>query len=119
MFNSKSLIVLLLIGLVALSAVALAGGPQIGRAKFTINEPMVIGGTELKAGQYEVEWQTHSPEADVVFKAKGKVAAQAQGKLVGTEKKFDYNTVLSGKDSSGREALRELQVAGKKIKIVF
>jgi len=42
-----------------------------------------------------------------------------QGKIVETEKKFDYNSVLSGKDSTGREALRELQVAGKKIRIVF
>ena len=119
MFNSKSLMVLLLICLVALPAVALTGGPEIGKAKFTINETTFVGGNELKAGQYEVEWQTHSPEADVVFKAKGKVAAQVQGKIVETEKKFDYNSVLSGKDSTGREALRELQVAGKKIRIVF
>jgi hypothetical protein len=115
MFSVRNLLMVTVI-------VTLLAAPIIaasGKATYQVTRPMVVAGTELQPGEYEVKWQSKSPEADVTFKLNGKVVAKVQGKIETLERKTMYNTLVIGKDSSGREAIQGLLFGDKDIKVVF
>ncbi len=58
-------------------------------------------------------------EAAVEFIKQGQVAAKIQGKIVTTEKKYDYNSLVVGNDASGRQVLMALQFGEKNVRIVI
>ena len=118
MSKSKNLImfVALLVLLVAAPILATEGG----MAKFSVTRPLFVAGNEVKIGTYDVKWETSGQVTDVTFSAVGKaVVIKAQGKIEQVDKKFDYNSLVIGKDSAGREAIRQLQFRGGNIRIVF
>jgi hypothetical protein len=117
MLKSRNLMMLvtLLVFLAAVPTIALANGS----AKFTIPNTLFIAGNEVKPGEYDIKWESSSPEATVTFITKEKVVAKAQGKIVEGDKRFDFDTFLIGKDSAGRMTIKELQFSGKKFRIVF
>ncbi len=90
-----------------------------GSARFTISSPLFVAGNEVNPGQYEIKWEANSAEATVTFMLMEKVVVKVQGKIVEGDKKFNFDTFLTGKDSAGRAAIKEIQFGGKKIKIVF
>ena len=109
----------LLILLVAASAFALADNPVRGSAKVTLIDTSFLTGNEIKAGQYDVKWESSSPEVTVTFATKGMVVAKAQGKIVVVDKNYEFDTCRTLKDSSGRVVIKELHFSGKNIRIVF
>ena len=117
MLKKKILIMLmaLLILLVSVPTMALADS---GTAKFKVPRTLVIAGNEIKAGEYNVKWESNSPEAVVEFTVNGKVVLKVQGKIVEGGTKFDYNSLVVTKDSSGRGVISGLQFGGKKFTIV-
>jgi hypothetical protein len=118
MSNSKNLIMIvaLLVLLIAAPILATDGGS----AKFSVTRPLFVAGNEVKIGTYDVKWETSGQATDVTFSAIGKnVVIKAQGKIEQVDKKFDYNSLVTGKDSAGREAIRQLQFRGGNIRIVF
>jgi hypothetical protein len=118
MFKCKNLIMLsmLLVILASTSIMAVDGGS----AKFVVTRPLFAAGTEVKVGQYDVKWQPGTQTTEVTFAAVGKsLEIKLQGKIEEVETKYDYNSMVIGKDSAGREAIKQLQFSGKKIRIVF
>lgn len=103
--------------------ILLAATPTIasskGSVKIDVSSTMFVGGNEIKPGQYDIEWDYSSPETTVTFSTKGTVAARVQGKIMKSDRKYDFTSLKSGKDSSGRVVIKELQFSGKNIKIVF
>jgi hypothetical protein len=90
-----------------------------GKANYQVTRAMVVAGTEIQPGQYEVKWKSSSPEATVEFRLNGQVVATVQGKIQTLDKKPLYNSLVIGKDSSGREAIKELLFGEKDVKVVF
>jgi hypothetical protein len=121
MGNSRDWMILfvLLILCVAAPAAAVAKGSDHGSVKVTVANNVFAAGTEIKSGQYDVQWESSTSEATVTFILKGKTAARVQGKIVEVENKPEYNTIQTAKDSSGRESLKTLLLGGKNFKIVF
>jgi hypothetical protein len=123
MLNKKYFIVsvafLVLLAVAPIMA-AEKGSAEKGSGRFVVSRTLVAAGTEIKAGEYDVKWMSHSPEATVEFTPVGKPqGVKVQGKIVGVDKKFDFDSIGIAKDPSGRETLKELQFSGKKMKIVF
>jgi hypothetical protein len=109
-------IVALLISLLAAPILA----SEAGAAKFAVTRPLYVGGTEVNIGTYDVKWQINGQATDVTFSAIGKsIVIKAQGKIEQVDKKFDYNSLVIGKDSAGREAIKQLQFRGENIRIIF
>ncbi len=117
MFKHKNLLMLamLLVLLVAIPAMALNNGST----KFRVSETLLVAGSEIQAGDYDVKWETGSQEVAVTFFTKGKAVAKAQGKVVGKDRKSDENALLIARDSDNRKSLKEIRLAGKKDVIVF
>jgi hypothetical protein len=121
MFNSKNLMMLfvLVIFLAAGPTLALADESDHGSAKVTVVNTVFVAGNEIKSGEYDIKWEAGSSEATVTFMARGKTPVKLQGKIVKAEVKSYHNTLLIGKDPSGRQALKALQLGGKLFRIVF
>jgi hypothetical protein len=110
------MVVLLLVLAVAPAMVLAANGT----AKFSVVQKMFVAGHEINAGVYEVKWESSSPEATVTFiNSKGEVSLKVQAKVEEIEKNFESNSLLIGKDSGGRDAIKGLQFAGEKTRILF
>jgi len=117
MFNSKKLIVMVaLCMLLAATIIAV----ENGNARFAATRSLFAGGTELKAGQYDVKWEVNGQDTTVVFTPVGtRTEIKVQGKVEQSEKKYEYNSMVTGKDSSGRDAIKQLLFKGNNVRIVF
>jgi hypothetical protein len=86
-------------------------------ARFAVVETVYASGTEIKPGKYDVKWDS---KGEVTFGFVGKPGGiTVQGKIEEVDKKYDYNSMATGKDSAGRPAIKQLQFRGKNIRIVF
>ena len=118
MLNRKYFIVS--VAFLILLAVAPLMAAEKGSGRFTVDRTLIAAGTEIKAGEYDVKWESNSPEVTVEFTPIGKPeGVKVQGKIEAVNKKFDFNSLGIAKDQSGREVIKELQFGGKKMKIVF
>lgn len=110
-----------LVSLLVLLAAAPIIAAEKGSVNLQIEGTVFAAGSEIQPGLYSVKWQSNSPETTVTFvsKKKNKAMATVQGKMVDVDKAFDYDSFLASKDSSGRLVMQEIQLRGKKVKIVF
>lgn len=116
---SRSRILLCVAAVMLLAALALQAAEK-GSASFRVQNPLLVAGTEVAPGEYKVNYMSQSPEAEVTFTTpRGKLATKVQGKIVNVEKKYDFNSLVIGKDDSGRLILHAIEFGGKKYRIVF
>ncbi len=90
-----------------------------GSRTVTLRHDAALSGTSLAAGQYKVQWQTHSPEATVQFLRHHKVVLSAEGKVEVRNKTYDHDTVVYDADSKGSMSLVEIRFAGSNKVLVF
>jgi hypothetical protein len=115
----KNMLMLIMV-LMFLTAGAILAQAADGSADFQVASPMFVAGNELQPGDYTIKWETTSAtEATVTFITNGKVATKVPAKCSVLEQKNDRNSLRTGQDSTGRNALKQIQFAGKKFKITF
>jgi hypothetical protein len=120
MFKSKNTMMLItLLILLATAASTLLAAEGSGTAKFAVTDTLFVAGNEIKPGSYDVKWEATGSDATVRFINQGKEVAKIPAKLVDIDKKGDYNSLAVGKDSAGRDSIKGIQFAGKKVRIVF
>jgi len=56
--------------------------------RVTFSHNLVVNGKTLPAGDYTIQWETHSPEATVVFSQHHKVVLSTEGKLFTRDSKY-------------------------------
>ena len=78
-----------------------------------------VAGSHLASGDYDITWQTHSPEATVSFFQKGKVVVTAEGTVVDRGTKYQANQVVYDADSTGARQIQEIRFRGSSEVIVF
>ena len=78
-----------------------------------------IHGTQLGPGVYQINWETHSPEATVTFKQKQSVVATAQGKLEERPTKFQNNSVVYSTNPDGSRTIVEIRFGGSNQVLTF
>jgi hypothetical protein len=116
MFNSRNFMIVML--LVLLTAAPILAATS-GSGTFGITTKLLAAGTEINPGEYSVKWKSNSPEATVTFITEGKAPIVVKGKIVMGDKKFEWDSMVIVKDSSGRDVIKALQFGGKKMSIVF
>lgn len=86
--------------------------------KFTISEPVQVGSTQLKPGDYKVQWDgTGSAVSVKIFQGK-KTVATTSGKLVNHDQAAPYNAVVLKKANSGK-AIDEIDFGNRKEALVL
>ncbi len=112
----KSVLISFALGVLLVSVASAAGK---GSLQVTLNRPMVVAGTPLGPGSCMIAWTSHSPETDLKFAMHGKVVAEAHGKMVERPEKAVQDTLVTVRDDSGREVLKEIRFEGKKSVLVL
>lgn len=92
---------------------ALAAASAASSYRITVNDPMWLGNTQLKPGNYKVE-----VEGNKVTLKSGKEVVEATAKVEENAQKFD-STALVAEQADGKSKLSEIRVGGSKTKIVF
>jgi hypothetical protein len=85
----------------------------------TLHHDAVLSGTSLTAGQYNIRWETHSPEATVQFLRRHKVVLSTEGKIESRDKTYEHDTVVYDAGPNGGMSLVEIRFAGSSQVLVF
>jgi len=111
------------LGASALSVALLlaAGIPSLAASSgtVTLHHDAVLSGTSLTAGQYNIRWETHSPEATVQFVRRHKVVLSTEGRVEARNKTYDHDTVVYNTAADGSMSLVEIRFAGSSDVLVF
>jgi len=106
----------------AVAAMAAAVSARAGdSATITIGHDATVGGTLLAAGEYDLKWKTHSPEAEVTFQSSHghKVVAKTQGRIEKRNTVFDRYMVVYEEAPDGSRKLVEIRIADTNRALVF
>lgn len=80
---------------------------------------VVLNGTKLPTGFYEINWVSHSPEATVTFVKAGQVMMTAMGKFVERDVRYNADSVVYTNNPDGTHTLIEIRFGGRKQALVF
>jgi hypothetical protein len=80
---------------------------------------VVLNGSKLPAGFYEIRWVSHSPEATVTFVKAGHVMVTAMGKWVERGAKYKADALVYTNNPDGSHTLLEIRFAGRNQALVF
>ncbi|MFZ0733664.1 MAG: hypothetical protein WAM79_15180 [Candidatus Sulfotelmatobacter sp.] len=108
-----------IVGTVAmLSPLALFAATKTAR-NVNIGDPVVVGTTHLKPGNYKVEWEGTGPAVQVNFLHDGKIVATAPATLHTEDAQVTQNDVITDKTSTNGERLKEIDFQHQKEALVF
>jgi hypothetical protein len=95
-----------------LASSAFAGNTN--KADLHLNNPTLVNGTKLKAGDYRLEWEGTGPSVDVSIKQGKTVLAKVQGKVVDLDSPASNSAALLQRNDDGTTALTGARFEGKK-----
>jgi hypothetical protein len=78
-----------------------------------------IGTTELKPGNYKVEWQGTGPVVEVSFRRNGKTVATVPGTLKTNDDQVTQDAIETEATGTGRSTLKEIDFGHQKEALVF
>jgi hypothetical protein len=84
----------------------------------TISDPVQVGGTQLKPGDYRVEWQGTGSTTQVSFMRSGKTVATATATLKTGDEEVDRDAVVTSTNDNPKE-LREIDFRHDKEALIF
>ena len=84
-----------------------------------ISDFVQVGGTQLKPGSYEVEWQGTGPEVQVNFVRDGKTVATVPGTLKTNDAQVHQDEIVTDTSSANTKTLKEIDFGRNKESLVF
>jgi hypothetical protein len=104
---SKSLV----LGLAVLTA---SSAFAANKGSLTLVSPATINGTQLKAGDYKLQWEGTGPAVEVSIMKGNTVVAKVPGKVVDLSAPAQNNAAIVQKSDSGPNTLAGARFEGKK-----
>ncbi len=111
----------LIVTIVAMGLIVVAGAAakQKDSKDVLLHYDVTIAGSHLASGNYNIKWQTHSPEATVTFLHGSKIVATAEGKVVNRGTKYGADQVVYNDAADGTHAIQEIRFRGSSEVLVF
>ncbi len=78
-----------------------------------------IGSTQLKPGNYKVEWQGTGPAVQVSFQRNGKTVVTVPGTLKTNDDQVTQDAIVTEATSAGTSTLKEIDFGHQKEALVF
>lgn len=108
------------VGLVILIALVLNLSAWANNGKtLPFRTEVILNGSKLPSGFYEISWVSHSPEATVTFVKAGQVMVTAMGRWVERGAKYNADALVYTNNPDGSHTLLEIRFAGRKQALVF
>jgi hypothetical protein len=97
------------------AALILASGAFAAtKASLSLNNPVVVNGTTLKAGDYKLEWDGSGPDVEVNIMQGKTVVAKAPAHVVNLDTVAQNSAAVTHKSDDGTSTLAGVRFAGKK-----
>jgi hypothetical protein len=84
-----------------------------------ISDVVQIGSTQLKPGNYKVEWQGAGPAVQVSFQQNGKTMVTVPGTLKTNDDQVTQDAIVTEATSAGTSTLKEIDFGHQKLALVF
>jgi len=84
-----------------------------------ISDVVQIGSTQLKPGNYKVEWQGAGPAVQVSFQQNGKTVVTVPGTLKTNDDQVTQDAIVTEATSADRPTLKEIRFGHQKEALVF
>lgn len=108
-----------LLSMVALLSTVSALARDKNQHSIEISDSVQVGGTELKPGNYKLEWQGTGPQVQVNFVHDGKTIATAPGTLKTNDPRVTQNDIVTETTSANTKTLTEIDFSRNKESLVF
>jgi hypothetical protein len=105
---SKNLILASALVLASTAFAATKGSLQLG-------SPVLVNGTQLKPGEYKVQWEGSGPNVEVSIMQGKNVVAKTSAHVVDLDKPAPADAAVTRQNGSGPNSLAGLRFGGKKI----
>jgi hypothetical protein len=89
------------------------------RHSVEIPDSVQVGGTQLKPGKYDVQWQGTGPEIQVTFVHDGKTVATVPGTLKANDPNVTQDDIVIDTTSANAKTLKEIDFSHNKESLVF
>jgi hypothetical protein len=89
------------------------------RHSVEIPDSVQVGGTQLKPGKYDVQWQGSGPEIQVSFLHDGKIVATVPGTLKTNDPQVTEDDIVTDTTSGNAKTLKEIDFSHNKESVVF
>ena len=100
-----------------LAASAIAGNPNKGTLQ--VAEPVTIGGKQLPAGKYQVEWAGSGSNVEVSISDGRETVAKVPAQLLSLKKAEAASGYSTSTDQAGNKALTQIFFGGKKYQLTI
>ena len=111
-FSSSSKIMALTLTIL-LTASAFAGS-ETHKASMQLFDAVQVNGSQLAAGQYQVQWEGSGPNVELSIVQGKKVLAKTPARLLTLDAKPGNDAVVTNKNTDGSKSVSEIRFAGKK-----
>jgi hypothetical protein len=83
------------------------------KGQLQLQNPTMVNGTQLKAGDYKLEWDGTGPAVEVSILQGKKVVAKVPAKVVELKTKAQENSAIVSNNTDGTSSLAGVHFAGK------
>jgi len=87
------------------------------KANLTLNHPTTVNGTQLKAGDYKLEWDGSGPDVQLSIVQGKNVIAKVPAKVVELNSNASNDAAVLKANGDGTTTLTEARFAGKKFSL--
>lgn len=87
------------------------------KGELTLLAPATVNGTNLKAGDYKLQWEGTGPDVQVSIMQGKKVITKVPAKIVDLSKPAANNAAVLNNGDNGKRELSEARFQGKKYAI--
>jgi hypothetical protein len=84
------------------------------KGSMQVKSPVMVGETQLPAGDYTVQWEGTGPDLELTIKRGRKVKATVPARLVPENSAFDQNATIIRVESDGSRKLIAIRLSGKR-----
>lgn len=84
------------------------------KGSLTVQEPITVNGTQLKPGDYKVQWDGSGPSVELSITQGKKVIAKVPAHMVNLDQPSQNDATVVKNNGDGTKSLSEVRLSGKK-----
>ena len=89
------------------------------KGSLSVQEPVTINGTQLKPGDYKVQWDGTGPNVELSITQGKKVIAKVPAHMVNLETPSSNDAAVVKNNGDGTKSLSEVRLSGKKFSLAL
>ena len=89
------------------------------KGSLSVQEPVTTNGTQLKPGDYKVQWDGNGPSVELSITQGKKVIAKVPAHMVNLETPSSNDAAVVKNNGDGTKSLSEVRLSGKKFSLAL